>query len=333
MRVHVFSTRAYDRVYLDEANATAGHELRYLEPRLTTETAPLASGTPCICAFVNDQLDRAVLEWLAAGGTQLIALRCAGYNHVDLQAAADLGLRVVHVPRYSPHAVAEHTLALVLALNRRIHRAYNRVRESNFALEGMVGFDLFGKTVGVVGTGAIGREVVGIFRGFGCDVLAVDVRPSPEVRALGARYVEFDELCRRSDIITLHCPLLPETFHLIGDVALSQMRAGVMLINTSRGGLIDTRAAVRSLKARHLGYLGIDVYEEEAALFFEDRSTQGIADDVFARLLTFPNVLVTAHQGFLTTEALRAIAATTLASIGAFQQGLPLGHQVARSAS
>lgn len=324
MRVTFFSTRPYDRQYFSAANASGRHVVRYLEARLTADTAPLAAEADAICVFVNDALDRPVLEALQRLGTRLVALRCAGYNNVDLGAAAALGISVVRVPAYSPHAVAEHTFALILALNRHLHRAFSRVRDGNFSLDHLVGFDLFGKTMGVIGTGAIGREVVRIARGFGCQVLAFDPSPSPAVTAAGAAYVGLPDLLAGSDIVTLHCPLTPDTFHVVNAAALERMRRGCMLINTSRGALVDTPAVIAALKTGQLGSLGIDVYEEESSLFFVDHSSGGIADDVFARLVTLPNVLVTGHQAFLTHEALTAIAATTLESLDEFEAGRPL---------
>jgi D-lactate dehydrogenase len=318
MRVAVFSTKAYDRQFLDAANAGAGHRLHYLDVRLSAETAALARDVEAVCAFVNDELDRAALGVLARFGVRLVALRSAGFNHVDLQAARDLGLVVARVPAYSPHAVAEHAVALILTLNRKIHRAYNRVREGNFALDGLLGFYLNGKTVGVVGTGQIGMAVARILAGFGCAVLAHDPYPNPACEAVGARYVAREELFATSDIVTLHCPLTPETHHLVDAACLRQMKRGMMLINTSRGAVVDTRAVIRGLKDGTIGSLGLDVYEEEADLFFEDLSNRFIADDVFARLLTFPNVLITGHQAFFTAEALRNIAETTIANITAF---------------
>lgn len=281
-----------------------------------------------MCVFVNDHLNAAVIDGLAAGGTRLIALRCAGFNNVDLPAARARGLRVVRVPAYSPHAVAEHTVALILALNRRIHRAYNRVREGNFALDGLLGFDLHGRTAGVIGTGKIGAIVARILHGFGCRLLAHDPAPSPDCVALGVEYTAVDDLLARSDIVTLHCPLTPESRHLIGPAAIDRMRPGAMLINTGRGALVDTPAVILGLKSGKIGSLGLDVYEEEAALFFEDMSQRIIQDDVFMRLVTFPNVLVTGHQGFFTREALQAIARTTLGSIAAFERGEASGNEV-----
>jgi D-lactate dehydrogenase len=321
MRVAVFSSKPYDVAFLTAANQARGHDLLFLEPRLAKETAALASGRPAICAFVNDQLDAEVLARLAAKGTRLIALRSAGYNNVDLPAASRLALTVTRVPAYSPHAVAEHTIALILALNRKVHRAWARIREGNFSLDGLLGFDLVGRTAGVVGTGKIGAAVVRILTGFGCRVLAFDPVPSPECLALGTSYVPLPDLLAASDIVSLHCPLTPETRHLLDGAALARMKPGAMLINTGRGALVDTKAVIEALKAGRLGHLGLDVYEEEAALFFEDRSWRILQDDVFARLLTFPNVIVTGHQGFFTAEALAAIADTTLQAVTEFEQG------------
>jgi D-lactate dehydrogenase len=324
MDVAVFSTKPYDRAFLDEA-AAGQHRLTYLEARLTPATALLAQGAGAVCAFVNDQVDDAVLGEFARLGVRLVALRSAGFNNVDLASARRHGLAVARVPAYSPEAVAEHAVALILSLNRKIHRAYARVREGNFALDGLLGFNLHGRTVGVVGLGQIGLAVARIMGGFGCEVVACDPVPNPEAWALGVTCLSWPELLAASDIITLHCPLTPQTRHLVDAAAIAQMLPGVMLINTSRGAMIDTKAVIDGLKAGHIGRLGLDVYEEEAGLFFEDRSASMIGDDVFARLLTFPNVLITGHQGFFTTEALTAIAATTIANITAFAAtGRPL---------
>ncbi|HZR45930.1 MAG TPA: 2-hydroxyacid dehydrogenase [Candidatus Manganitrophaceae bacterium] len=321
MRVAFFSTKPYDRISFEAAGRGGRHELVFLEPHLNRETAVLAAGFPAVCAFVNDQLGRPVLEALARQGTRLIALRSAGFNHIDLIAARDLGLAVVRVPAYSPHAVAEHTAALILSLNRKIHRAYARVREGNFALDGLLGFDLNGKTVGIVGTGKIGRVVAKIMNGFGCRLLAYDPFPNEECKRLGVRYTGPAELYAASDIITLHCPLTPKSHHLIDAGALEEMKNGVMLINTGRGALVDTQAVIAGLKSGRIGMLGLDVYEEEADLFFEDLSNQVIQDDLFSRLLTFPNVLITGHQAFFTREALERIAETTLNNLSEFEQG------------
>lgn len=328
MRVAVFSTKRYDRDFLTAATGESGHELRFLEARLSEDSAALAQDSDAICAFVNDDLSAPVLNALAALGVRLVALRCAGFNHVDLAAARELGLAVARVPAYSPHAVAEHTIALILALNRKIHRAHNRVREGNFALDGLLGFDLHGKTVGVVGTGKIGQVVAQILAGFGCTLLGNDIAPNPACERLGMRYVSREEMFACTDILTLHCPLTPDTHHMIRAETLPQLKRGMMLINTSRGAVVETRALIRGLKEGVIGSLGLDVYEEEGDLFFEDLSNQVLRDDVFARLLTFPNVLITGHQAFFTREALTNIAETTLANIDAFSKsGKPL-HEV-----
>jgi D-lactate dehydrogenase len=329
MRVVMFSTQPYDRRSFEAANGPFDHHLHYREPRLGRDTAALAQGFPAVCLFVNDVCDAEVLAILAAGGTRLVALRCAGFNNVDLPAAAALGIPVVRVPAYSPHAVAEFTVGMILTLNRQIHRAYNRTRENNFALDGLLGFDLFGKTVGVVGTGKIGALVARTLRaGFGCEVLAHDLTADPELLALGVRYLPLDEVAAAADILTLHCPLTPQTRHLVGPRLLELVKPGVMLVNTSRGALVDVEAVVEGLKSGRIGYLAIDVYEQEADLFFQDLSSEIIQDDAFQRLLTFPNVLVTGHQAFFTREALGAIAATTLANITAFERGEPLANAV-----
>jgi D-lactate dehydrogenase len=329
MRVAMFSTKPYDRRSFLAHNETFRHEVHFLEPRLSLETAPLAAGYPAVCLFVNDAADVATLEVLAQGGTRLIALRCAGFNNVDLGAADRLGLCVVRVPAYSPHAVAEFAVGLILTLNRQIHRAYVRTRENNFALDGLLGFDIHRKTVGVVGTGKIGALVARTLRlGFECEVLAYDVVEQPALAAIGVAYVTPRELAARSDIITLHCPLTPQTRHLVNAETLALAKPGVMLVNTSRGALIDVEAVIEGLKSGQVGHLAIDVYEQEADLFFEDLSNEIIQDDAFQRLLTFPNVLVTGHQAFFTREALAAIALTTLANITAFERKEPLANAV-----
>ncbi|MFP2902677.1 2-hydroxyacid dehydrogenase [Corallococcus sp. 4LFB] len=326
MRIAFFDTHRFDRTAFEEANAASGHALTWFEPRLTSQTVGLAAGFPAVCSFVNDRLDGPCLQALAAGGTRLVALRSAGFNHVDLEAAARLGMTVVRVPEYSPQAVAEHTAALVLALNRKVHRAYARVREWNFSLDGLVGFDLHGKTVALVGLGRIGRATARIFHGFGCRLLAVDPRLSQDdAKALGLEPVTLEDALARADVVSLHVPLTPATRHLIDAAALARMKPGAMLINTGRGALIDSHALLAALKSGHLGAAGLDVYEEEEGIFFQDLSGQVLQDDVLARLLTFPNVLVTAHQAFLTREALDAIARTTLESVTRFERGEPLG--------
>ncbi len=323
MKVAVFSTKPYDRRSLDESNRAYSKEIVYFEPKLDAHTALLAEGFESVCAFVHDSLDSHVLKLLSKGKTRFIALRCAGYNNVDLPTAKALGLKVARVPAYSPHAVAEHAMGLILDLNRRIHRSFFRVREGNFSLEGLLGFDLYGKTVGVIGTGRIGLVMIQILKGFGCEVLAYDLVQNPECGKAGGAYVPLEELFRKSDIISLHCPLTPQTHHLINGAAVAQMKDGVMLINTSRGAILDTVAVIQGLKDGKIGNLGLDVYEEEDNLFFEDLSDTIIQDDVFSRLLTFPNVLVTAHQGFFTREALKAIADVTLGNLDDFEKGRP----------
>ncbi len=327
MKVAVFSSKPYDREFLEAAGGDH-HEFRFLEPRLTLETVSLARGFPAVCVFVNDRVDAPVTQALAEGGTRLVALRCAGHNNVDLAAATRDGLTVVRVAGYSPHAVAEHTLGLVLALNRKLYRAYNRVREGNFALDGLLGFDLHGKTAGIIGTGRIGAIVARIFLGFGCRVLAFDPAPNPDCEKAGVDYVDLDGLLPAADIVTLHCPLTHSNRHLLDAEALRKMRAGAMLINTSRGALLDTPAVIDALKKGRLGSLGLDVYEEESDLFFEDRSGLIIPDDVFSRLLTFPNVLITGHQAFFTREALENIATTTTQNILAFAAGTLSGNEL-----
>lgn len=323
MRCAVFSTKPYDQHHLAAAN-TAGRELVYHEARLAADTATVAAGCEAVCAFVNDDLGTATLQALRNAGVRLVVLRSAGFNHVHVATARQLGLAVARVPEYSPHAVAEHAVGLILALNRHLHRAYNRVRESSFALTGLLGFDLHGRTVGVIGTGSIGSVFARIMVGFGCTVVATDPSPNEHCRDFGVSYLDRDEVLARSDIISLHCPLQPDTHHLIDDDALGRMKHGVMLINTSRGALIDTVAAIEALKSRRLGYLGLDVYEEEGDLFFEDLSNTVLSDDVFARLLTFPNVLITGHQGFFTEDALARIASTTIANLSAAERGQPI---------
>jgi D-lactate dehydrogenase len=330
MKIAFFSTKSYDEVFMSLANQDYGHELIYFESRLTADTAKLATGFPAVCVFVNDQLNATVLQILHENGTRLIALRSAGFNHVDLAAAERLNLTIVRVPAYSPYAVAEHALALILGLNRKLYRAYNRVREGNFSLEGLLGFDLHAKKVGVVGTGKIGMIFANIMNSIGCDVLLYDPCPS-QVQSNKMHYVGLAELYAESDIISLHCPLTPETHHMINHQVLAQMKKGVMLINTSRGKLVDTKAVISALKSGKIGNLGLDVYEEEGDLFFDDLSNQVIHDDVFMRLLTFPNVLITGHQGFFTKEALTNIAQITLANITAYETDLGEMHRVTKN--
>ncbi len=328
--LRLFSAKPYEVRTFDRAAAELGMSLTYLEPRLDRSTVELAAGAPAVSVFVNDDVSAPVIEALAAGGTRCVALRCAGFNNVDLEAAAAHGITVVRVPAYSPNAVAEHTLALILGLNRHIHRAYNRVRDGNFALDGLVGFDLAGKTAGVVGTGRIGLIVARLLWHLRCRVLAVDPFQDDHLLALGVEYVDLPTLLAESDLITLNCPLTPETHHLVDADAIGAMKPGVMIVNTGRGALIDTSAVIDGLKSGQIGSLALDVYEEEAALFFEDRSDEIIDDDQFARLLTFPNVLITAHQAFLTHEALAAIASTTVDNVITVLGGAVSPNQVAR---
>lgn len=324
MKVAFFSTKSYDRRFFEAINATYQHDITFFEVPLNADTAMLATGYPAVCMFVNDVADTDTLNSLAANETQLLALRSAGFNTVNLQRAAELDIKVVRVPAYSPYAVAEHAVALILALNRKIYRAYNRVRDDNFALEGLLGFDLHGCTVGVIGTGRVGMVFAQIMQGFGCSVIGYDAYPNEQL----TQYVSLPELFEKSDIISLHCPLLPETYHLIDQSAIAQMKPGVMLINTSRGALIDTDAVITGIKTGKIGYLGIDVYEQEENLFFQDLSDTIIQDDTFQLLQSFPNVLITAHQAFFTRNALEAIATTTLSNVSDFEQGKPLKNEV-----
>lgn len=324
----MFSSKPYDRAAFELANESFGFDLTFLSDRLSAETAHLAGGAEAVCAFVNDVVSAPVLEQLADAGTRCVALRCAGFNNVDLDAASRLGIDVVRVPAYSPNAVAEHTIAMILALNRGIHRAHARVRDGNFSLDGLVGFDLAGKTAAVIGAGRIGAIVARLLWHLRCEVLVVDDLRDDHLLGLGVTYTDLDTALRTAHLVTLNCPLTPETHHLIDREAIARMRRGAMLVNTGRGALIDTVAAIDGLKSGQIGSLAIDVYEEEGDLFFEDRSTEVINDDVFARLLTFPNVLVTAHQAFLTHEALASIAATTLANIDAVLRGHDCANRV-----
>jgi D-lactate dehydrogenase len=326
IRLAMFSAQPYDRRFFEEARRTAV-TISYHDTALDSGTAVLAQGCDAVCVFVNDILDAAVLERLHALGVRAILLRCAGFNNVDLAALARLGMFAARVPAYSPEAVAEHALAMILTLNRRTHRAYNRVREGNFALDGLLGFTLHGKTAGIVGTGKIGLATARILRGFGCRVLGHDPYSAPAFADLGSM-VPLDDLLAQSDIVSLHCPLTEATRHLIGHATLGRMKEGAMLVNTSRGALVDTAAVIEALKSRRLGALAIDVYEQESALFFRDHSSEIIADDVFSRLMSFPNVLVTGHQGFFTIEALREIAAITFDNLDCWQSGQPCANRL-----
>ncbi|MGC9470648.1 MAG: 2-hydroxyacid dehydrogenase [Bacteroidales bacterium] len=328
MKVAIFSTLPHDREYLDAANRNGRHELVYFEHSLKKETAPIARGFDGVCAFVNDRIDRACIEILHSLHIKVIALRCAGFNQVDLQAAHDYGIPVLRVPAYSPHAIAEHAVALILTLNRKTHKAYNRVREGNFSAVRLTGFDLYGKTAGVIGTGKIGSAFARIMMGFGCRVLAYDRHPSKTLEEQGIVYTGLDELYAESDIISLHCPLTPETYKMINETSIAKMKEGVMLINTSRGKLVSTSSVIRGLRERKIGYLGIDVYAQEENLFFRDLSEILIEDEAINTLMTFPNVLVTAHQAFMTREALEEIARTTLHNLDDLDAGRQLVNEV-----
>jgi D-lactate dehydrogenase len=328
MKVAVFSARRYDKTLLKQANEQAGHTLLFLEDRLTVATAPLAEGCGAVCVFVNDTVDADVLALLAAQGTRLVAARSTGYNQIDTVAAERLGIAVVRVTDYSPYSVAEFAVGLLLAVNRKIARASVRTREGNFDLDGLMGFDLHGKTVGVIGTGKIGTIFARIMAGFGCTVVGHDRYPSAAFEALGGRYVEVDELLACSDVVSLHCPLTEETRHIVNAESLARAKRGSVLVNTSRGGLVDTEAAVEALKTGQLGGLAIDVYEQEANLFFQDLSSTIICDDVIQRLVSFPNVIVTGHQAFFTVEAIGQIMRTTIDSISAFERGEELVNRV-----
>lgn len=328
MKIAVYSTKNYDRKYLEIANQIYGFELDFFDFMLSERTVKMAEGCEAVCVFVNDDASRNVLEQLAKIGVKIIALRCAGFNNVDLQAAQEFGLQVVRVPAYSPEAVAEHAVALMLSLNRRIHRAYQRTRDANFSLEGLIGFNMHGKTVGVIGTGKIGIATMRILKGFGMEILAFDPFKNPAAIELGAQYVELDELYAKSHIITLHCPATPENYHLLNKEAFAKMRNGVMIINTSRGALIDSSAAIEALKQQRIGALGMDVYENERDLFFEDKSNDVILDDVFRRLSSCHNVLFTGHQAFLTAEALTNISEVTLSNIQQITHNQPCANIV-----
>lgn len=322
MKVAVFSTKSYDRKYLEVANQQYHFEFEFFDFMLNEQTVKMAEGCEAVCIFVNDDGSRKVLEKLAEQGTKMVALRCAGFNNVDLQAAKELGIQVVRVPAYSPEAVAEHTVGLMMTLNRRIHRAYQRTREANFSLEGLIGFNMYKRTVGVIGTGKIGIATMRILKGFGMNILAFDPFKNPVAEEIGAKYVTLDELYAQSDVITLHCPATPENYHLLNKEAFDKMKDGVMIINTSRGSLIDTPEAIEALKRRKIGALGMDVYENERDLFFEDKSNEVILDDVFRRLSSCHNVLLTGHQAFLTEEALMNISDVTLHNIDCLQKNI-----------
>lgn len=326
MKISFFSSQPYDIAFFEKVNIDYQHELIFHDYPLNEETVELVRNVKCICVFVNDKLTANVLDKLYTKGVRLIALRCAGFNNIDLSAADKLGITIVRVPAYSPESVAEHTIGLMLSLSRHIHRAYNRVRESNFSLNGLLGFELHHTTVGIIGTGKIGTALSKILTGFGSKIIAYDPKPNDKCISLGVDYVNFDSLCQQADIISLHCPLSHETHHLINHESIQQMKPGVMIINTSRGAVIDTHAIIDNLKNGHIGYLGLDVYEQEENLFFQDRSDQIISDDVFERLLSFPNVLITGHQAFFTDQALTNIAETTLTNVQRYENNVECLH-------
>ena len=328
MKIALFSSKSYDVEYFSMASRDFRHEIIHFETRLRTPTAHLATGFDAVCVFVNDIVDREAIGIIRDLGIKVIALRCAGFNNVDLAAAVEAGIRVVRVPAYSPESVAEHALALILTLNRKTHKAFNRIRDGNFSLEKLIGFNVSGKTVGVIGTGRIGAVFARIMYGMDCRILAYDKYPDDQLAAEIVEYVGLDTLLSGSDIISLHCPLTSETAYIVNRQTLAMMKPGVMLINTSRGALVNTNDVIESLKSRHLGYLGIDVYEQEEKLFFRDRSEEILQDDQIARLMTFPNVLITAHQAFFTREALEQIAVTTLNNLTEFEQGRQLTNEV-----
>lgn len=331
MKIACFSTKSYDREGFNRFLPDSGHTFSYFEAKLDLQTVSLAEGHEAICSFVNDHIDELIIKKLKHLGIKLIALRCAGYNQVNLKAAVEHGIKIVRVPAYSPEAVAEHAFALILTLARKTHKAYNRVRENNFSLEGLTGVNIHGKNVGVIGTGAIGRAFCRIAKGFGCTILAYDVFENEEMKQMGVKYLPLNEVLSSSHIISLHCPLTPETHHLINADTISKMQNGLALINTSRGALVETKAVIKALKNGKIGFLGIDVYEQEENIFFKNLSEEIMQDEQIARLMTFPNVLVTGHQAFLTKEALEQISKTTLSNISAFEKGEALVNEVKAS--
>lgn len=329
MKIAFFSSQVYDQEYFERFNDQTKFDLTFFETSLNIGTVDLTKGFDAVCVFVNDKIDDATITRMAGHGVKLIALRCAGFNNVDLESAKRNGITVVRVPAYSPEAIAEHSLALILTLNRKTHKAYNRVREGNFSLNRLIGFNLHQKTVGVIGTGKIGIAFCRILRGFGASIIAHDPYPSQEIMDMGIQYEPLDELFKQSDIISLHCPLTPETKHIIDAASISQMKEGVMIINTSRGGLINTLDVITGLISKKVGYLGIDVYEQEENLFYKDLSESIIEDEMILRLNSFPNVLITAHQAYFTKEAMQEITTTTLNNIAAFEKGEELVNQIA----
>jgi D-lactate dehydrogenase len=328
MKVAIFSTKYYEREYLNRFNIGGKHQLTYFDNSLTADSTNLTMGFDAVSILLSDQIDENVIDQLSANSIRLIDLRSAGYDNVDIEAAAKRHIKVTRVPAYSPEAIAEHAAALVLSLDRKTYKAYNRVRENNFSLNNLMGFNISGKTVGVVGTGKIGRAFCNIMLGFGCKVIAYDIKESEALKERGVEYKTFDKLLQLADIISIHCPLTPDTHHLFNSIAFAKMKTGAMLINTSRGGVIKTSHAVEALKRAQLGYLGIDVYEGEGNLFFKDLSGTVIQDDLIERLMSFSNVLITPHQAFFTKEAVEQIAITTIKNFTDFEKGLPLDNEV-----
>jgi len=328
MKIAVFSTKSYDQEYFEKYSKTYNYSFSFFETALNKDTANLSANFNAVCVFVNDKVDKPTIEILAKNGIGLILLRCAGYNNVDLKAAKSNNIKVVRVPAYSPESVAEHTVALILTLNRKTHKAYNRIREGNFSLKNLIGFNLYKKTVGVIGAGQIGSAFCRIMKGFGCKIIAFDIVKSDELINMGIDYLPLSEVFKQSDILSLHCPLTPDTKHIVNEDSLSLMKDGVMIINTSRGALIDTASVITKLSNQKIGYLGIDVYEQEENLFFEDLSESIIQDDLILRLNSFPNVLMTSHQAYFTKEAMKKITLTTLENIRDFEKKLPLKNEI-----
>ena len=328
MKVAIFGTQFYERDYFNKYNIDNTHELTFFNEQLTAETAFLAKSFQAVCVFVTDKIDKNCIEKLAEIGVKLIDLRSAGFNNVDLEAAKNNNIKVVRVPAYSPQAVAEHAVAMILSLNRKTHKAYNQVRENNFSLQKLMGFNVFEKTIGVVGTGKFGRAFCNIMLGFGCKIIAYDIKENESLKQKGVQYKTFHELLSQSDIISIHCPLTPKTNHIFDKKAFDKIKKGAMIINTSRGGIINSEDAIVALKKEQIGYLGLDVYENESNLFFKDLSQTIIQDDVFERLLSFNNVLITPHQAFYTQEAVTEIAKITIKNFTDFEKDLPLENEV-----
>lgn len=328
MKIAVFSTKSYDQEYFENYSIDSQYTFSFFETALNKDTASLTNGFDAVCIFVNDSVDKNTIEILSKNGIRLIALRCAGFNNVDIEAAKSNNIKVVRVPAYSPEAVAEHAVALILTLNRKTHKAYNRVREGNFSLKNLIGFNLYGKTIGVIGTGQIGATFCRIIKGFGCKIIAFDVSKSSELVQQGVEYLSLDEVFQESDILSLHCPLNASTKHIVNEKSIALMKDGVMIINTSRGALINTAHVITGLTSKKIGYLGIDVYEQEEKLFFEDLSESIIEDDLILKLISFPNVLITSHQAYFTKEAMDEITTTTLQNIEAFDKNLELKNEV-----